>query len=397
MIETGYFFRDIFMSNSNMLKFGFNGIYHKFYPGEMIMEDVEFDAGEILDKKYAFETGSYISMEQNLGSSWKLKYGLRYSTFSILGNGELYTFDDEGTAIDTSVYSGKEVVKTYYGFEPRFSANYIINPENSIKASYARNYQYLHLLSKSTAASPTDLWMPTSNNVKPQISDQISLGYYRNFKKNMYETSVEVYYKDLQNQIDYKNGADLNVNEMVESQLVYGKGRAYGVEFMAEKTSGRLTGWISYTLSKSERQFNDINKGDWFSAKQDRTHDFSIVGLYKLTNRWTISATWIYYTGDAVTFPNGKYNIEDFTINYYTQRNGYRMPAYHRLDLGATYTAKKSKKYESSWNFSLYNAYGRKNAYSIDFRQNETNPAQTEAVQLSLFSIVPSVTYNFKF
>jgi hypothetical protein len=223
------------------------------------------------------------------------------------------------------------------------------------------------------------------------------LGYFRNFKENIFETSVEVYYKDMQNQIDYQNGADILLNEKVESQLVFGTGRAYGIELFIKKKTGKLNGWIGYTLSRTERTFDEINEGNWFPSKQDRTHDISIVGIYNLNKKWTFSATWVYNTGNAVTFPSGKYVIDGLTIPLYTDRNGYRMPDYHRLDLGVTLKSQKKKKYESSWNFSVYNAYARKNAYSIDFRENENDPTKTEAVRLALFQIVPSVTYNFKF
>jgi len=199
------------------------------------------------------------------------------------------------------------------------------------------------------------------------------------------------------NQIDYKNGADLSLNEMVESQLVFGKGRGYGVEFLVEKKKGEFTGWLSYTLSRTERKFDAIDNGSWYPAKQDRIHDISIVGMYRLNNRLTLSGTWVYYTGDAVTFPSGKYSVDGFTVNYFSKRNGERMPDYHRLDLGLSVAGKKTKRYESNWNFSLYNVYARKNAYSISFKENPDNPTMTEAVRLSLFSIVPSVTYNFKF
>jgi hypothetical protein len=199
------------------------------------------------------------------------------------------------------------------------------------------------------------------------------------------------------NQIDYKNGADLTLNTLIESQLVFGKGRTYGIELSFEKKEGRLTGWINYTLSRSERSFDAINNGSWYPAKQDRTHDFNIVAVYKLNDRLSVSAAWVYYTGDATTFPSGKYKIDGVTANYFSERNGERMPDYHRLDLSVTYNTKKKSRYESSWNFSIYNAYARENAYSISFRESETNPAATEAVRLSLFSIVPSITYNFKF
>jgi hypothetical protein len=239
--------------------------------------------------------------------------------------------------------------------------------------------------------------LPSSDNVKPQLSDQWSLGYFRNMKKNMFESSVEVYYKNLQNQIDYRNGADLVFNSTVEAELVYGRGWAYGAEFLFRKNYGKLTGWLGYTWSKTMRQFDQINDGNPFPARQDRRHDVSIVAMYNFSRKLNFSATWVYNTGNAVTFPNGKYTIDGKTIGYYTQRNGYRMPDYHRLDLGLTWIRKQTERFESSWNFSVYNAYGRENAYFISFRQNKENPDQTEAVQISLFKFIPSVSYKFKF
>jgi hypothetical protein len=271
-----------------------------------------------------------------------------------------------------------------------------LNPSNSIKLSYNRNAQYLHLLSNSTASSPTDLWIPSSPLVKPTLADQFAIGYFKNFKDNRYKFSVEAYYKDLQNTVDYKDGAEIFGNEDIESELVFGKGRAYGVEFLLEKTKGKLTGWASYTLSKSERQYDEINNGEWFSARQDRTHDISIVGIYQASPRLSLSASWVYNTGDAVTFPTGKYFIDDNLVNLYSERNGDRMPDYHRLDLGATWKFNtKNSSSSSELNFSIYNAYSRKNAYSITFDTNEAGTA--EATRLALFGIVPSVTWNFKF
>ena len=272
-----------------------------------------------------------------------------------------------------------------------------MNDNQSFKLSYTRNIQNLHLLSNSTGSSPTDLWIGSSNNVKPEVADQVAIGYYQNFKKNLYEFSAETYYKTMQNQIDYKNGAELNANANVESQLLFGKGRAYGLELFLKKKYGRFNGWIGYTLSKTERKIDGINNNNWYNATQDRTHEISIVGIYKLSEKWTLSATYVYYTGNAVTFPSGKYTIGGQTYFYYTERNGYRMPSYKRLDLGATLQGKKTKKYDSNWNFSIYNALDRANAYSIDFQTDPDNPQKTQAVQTTLFKLIPSVTYNFKF
>jgi hypothetical protein len=274
----------------------------------------------------------------------------------------------------------------------------LLNETSSIKGGYARNTQHLHLLSTGGGGSATDQWIGNSYNIKPEISDQVSLGYFRNFKDNKYQFSVEAYYKDLQNQVDYKNGADISSAPDVESELLYGKGRAYGVEFLVKKNQGKFTGWIGYTLSKAERQIDGINEGLWYNAQQDRTHDLSIVTMYSLTERWSLSALFVYTTGNAVTFPSGKHDISGNTVFYYNERNGYRMPDYHRLDFGATYTKpSKSKKFESSWNFSLYNVYGRENAYAITFANSKADPTKTVATQTSLFRWVPSITYNFKF
>jgi hypothetical protein len=253
------------------------------------------------------------------------------------------------------------------------------------------------LLSNSTGSNPTDLWIPSSNNVKPEIADQISAGYYRTISNNNYEFSAEVYYKFLQNQIDYKNGAELVANEKVESQLVYGKGRAYGVEFYAKKKQGKLTGWISYTLSRTERQIDGVNNNLWYPATQDQTHNLALVAIYKASKKWTLSADFVFNTGNAVSWPSGKYDVNGRTIFYYTERNSYRMPAYNRLDFSATLQSKKARKFEGSWTFSIYNAYGRENPYFIQFQNDPVNPQKTQAVQYSLFRWIPSVTYNFKF
>ncbi len=250
----------------------------------------------------------------------------------------------------------------------------------------------MHLISNTTTTTPFDLWHPSTSSVKPGIADQYAVGYFRNFNDNQYETSIEFYYKDLKNQIDLKTGANIFLNEFIESELEFGKARSYGVELFAKKKTGKLTGWLSYTLTKTEKKFDNIENGEWYPARQDRRHDLSLVGMYDLGRNWTFSATWVYYTGNAVTFPEGKYVVDDHLVNLYTKRNSYRMPNYHRLDLGLTWEG-----HSSSWNFSLYNAYGRRNAYSIEFRQNEDDPSMTEAVRIALFSFFPSITYNFWF
>lgn len=401
-----------FANEKHNLKFGINAIHHTFSPGEVEAENGAPISGDDVQKSYGMEGAAYISDEFKVSQMFNLVYGLRYSTYGAMGPGEIYSYYSDGNVSDTSVYSSGQFYQWYHNLEPRLAMNYIVNEVSSVKASYARNNQYVHLLSNSTTGSPTDIWLPSSNNIKPQKSDQITLGYFRNFKKNMFELSVEGYYKWLDNLIDYKTGAEINFNNTVEGDLLYGIGKAYGVELLLRKKKGDFTGWIGYTLSRSLRQFDGINNGEWFSARQDRIHDVSVVTMYSFSERLKASASWIYYTGDAVTFPSGKYEMNGVIYNYYTERNGYRMPHYHRLDVGVTLYGKTfktsidpdtgeeiktKKRFQSNWNFSVYNAYARQNAYSISFRESDTQPGQTEAVQLSLFKAVPSITYSFNF
>jgi hypothetical protein len=379
------------------IKFGFNSTYHTFFPGTLKARNDTLVNNIILQGKTALESGIYIQHDYSVNSSFTINYGARLSIFTVLGPGTFYTYDQEGFKTDSAVYNKHSIVKNYLGFEPRLSMTYIINQNNSIKASYQRIYQYLHLLSNSTSGNPTDLWLPTSNNIKPQWADQWSMGYFKNLGNNKYETSVEIYYKNMYNLIDYKPGADIVLNPNVESQLLFGKGNAYGAEFFFKKKEGIFTGWISYTLSRTFRQFDGIDKGKSFPAKQDRIHDIAIVAMCNLQKGWTLTSQWVFYTGDAVTFPSGLYVVDGIPTPMYTERNGYRMPDYHRLDIGASHLKKLSNNRERSWVFSIYNVYARKNAYSITFRQNPDNPSQMQAVRLSLFSIIPSVTFNFKF
>lgn len=386
-----------FPNPNNKIKFGFQSIYHTFIPG-VVESDYESFTNTQLTNRYALESGVYLQNDQSITEKFGLQYGVRYSFFNYLGKGKSYTFDDKGNKLTETTFGSGEIIKTYGGFEPRISGRYELNKVSSVKASLNRAYQYLHLLSNSTSSQPTDIWVPSSNNVKPQSSDQVSLGYFRNLKDNTYEVSVEGYYKTMANVIDYRNGADLFFNDEAEGQLVYGKGRAYGVEIFVRKQTGKLTGWISYTLSRSLRTIDQINEGSEYPSRQDRIHDFAIVGMYSITDRLKVSANWVYYTGSAVTFPSGKYQINGISVPYYTERNGYRMPAYHRMDIGVTLDNKKKREhFHSSWNFSVYNLYARENAYSITFRANADDPDKTEAVRTALFKLVPSVTYNFTF
>ncbi len=385
-----------FPGEKSQIRFGFNSTFHKMVPGTITGTDTN-TIRQSLPVKNSIENAVYLSYEYKLSPKLTLNCGLRLSEFSMLGPAPFYIYNSYNY-IDSakSIIDSTNKVKSFFEPEPRLSLSYVINERNSLKAAYARNVQYLHLLSNSTTGSPTDMWIPSSYNTIPETSGQYSLGYFHNFGNNNYEFSAEVYYKDLFHQVDYIKGAQLILNANVESQLIYGKGRAYGIELFIRKKYGRLNGWVSYTLARSERRFDGINDGSWYPAKQDRTHDIAVAANYGLSGGWTLSATWVYNTGNAVTFPKGAYIIADRVMFLYTERNGNRMPAYHRLDLGITKQFKKKGKWESNLNFSIYNAYMRDNAYTITFRQNEKTK-QIEAVQTTLFRIVPSVTYNFNF
>ncbi len=384
-----------YLNSKNTLKFGFNAIYHTFVPSK-VDSTVLFHVRS-MDNRYALENALYISNTQTISTHFDATYGLRYSLFSSIGPGTIYTYDEVSDVVDSVTYPKGRIFNTYGGIEPRLILNYIINDSSSVKASYARTRQYIHLLSNTTSTTPFDLWVPSNINILPEIADQYTIGYFRNFSNNMFETSLEFYYKTFQNQIDYRNGANLILNNKVESQLIYGRGWGYGAEFLIRKKYGKLTGWISYTLSKTKRQFSDINEGNVFLAKQDRPNNISVVAMYEVSPRMTFSATWIYSSGNVVTFPSGRYVIDGNIVPYYTERNGYRMPDYHRLDIGMTLQGKKTSKFESNWNFSIYNVYARENAYAINFQPDPNDPTKMQAVQLSLFRFVPAITYNFKF
>jgi hypothetical protein len=335
-------------------------------------------------------------------NSWKatdrinLDYGLRFSFYQVLG-GDTYNIYEKNQLVQSVQLAEGKVGKTYYNWEPRLSMSYQLNNTSSVKMGYARNTQNLHLMSNSTGGSPTDQWIGNSYNIQPEIADQVSIGFIKYIKDNAYELTTEAYYKTMQHQIDYRDGADINTVPDIESELLFGKGRAYGLEILLKKKKGKLTGWVGYTLSKTERKIEGINNNEWYNAKQDRTHDLSVVGIYTLSPKWTLSGTFIYNTGNAVTFPTGKYVLNNMVMYQYGKRNADRMPATHRLDLSVTYEKPAKRKFQSSWSFGLYNAYGRRNPYSITFKENKDNPQKIDAVQTSLFQWIPSATYNFKF
>ena len=386
-----------FINNDNKINFGTQITRHLLSPGIVDASANSSFNSLTLPVKKALEAAAYFNHEYAPNANLRINYGIRLTSFSLLGPGNFNTYDSASNILQTITKTDNSAVKTYFNPEPRFSASWLLNPLSSVKASYTRNVQNLHLLSNSAAINPTDIWIPSSLQVKPEIADQVAVGYYANDKQFAFDFFVEAYYKWMQNQVDYKNGAQLRANENVESQLLFGTGRAYGLEWFLKKKTGKLTGWISYTLARTERSVPGINNGNWYPARQDQTHNIAIVGIYQTNSRWTISANWVYNTGNAVTFPSGKYRLNGQNVYYYTERNGYRFPDYHRLDLAATLKNKPKPGREGSWTFSLYNVYGRENTYSIEFKDDPNNPGKTIAEQTALFKWVPSITYNFKF
>ena len=385
------------LNNSHNLRFGLDLVNHRIAPGSITSDAGSSVNEETIEQRNGNEVSAYVSDEWEVNDKFNIVYGLRLSSFFLRGPGMFNLYDTEGQISSSKEYGRSDLVKSYFRLEPRLSASYLLTESSSLKASYTRNSQNLHLMSNSTASSPTDLYIMSSNNVRPEIADQIAAGFFRNFNEDKYEFSAEVYYKTMLNQIEYRSGTDLRGNKNVEADLLYGEGRAFGLELFVKKRFGKLNGWIGYTISKTERLFDDIDNGNWFNAKQDRTHDLSLVGIYKAGPRWTLSSTFVYNTGNAVTFPAGKYQINNQTYFYYPARNADRMPDYHRLDVAATLEAKPGKKLESSWSIGFYNVYGRKNAYAINFQDDPDDKTKTQAVKTTLFGLIPSITWNFKF
>jgi len=386
-----------YLNTTNKLSFGFESTYHDTEPGTAVSTASSSYNDIFLQKKYALESALYISNEWNASDKLKITYGIRLSDLTVLGPGTFYTYDKNGNKTDSTTYKSDQVVKNYFTPEPRLAASYQLNVASSLKLSYDRNVQNIHLLSNSASLSPTNIYLPSSNNIKPEIADQVALGFYHTFHADGYEFSSEIYYKNLQNQIDYKDGAQLVGNENIEAELLYGSGRAYGWETYIKKKSGKFTGWLSYTLSKTELKIPGINNGDYYPAMQDQPNHLSLVGMYQVSKKWTLSSDFVYSTGDAVTWPTGKFSVDGAPVYTYGARNSNRLPAYNRLDIGATLLVKKTAKYESSWNFSIYNVYGESNPYAIIFESDPNNADKTQVEQTTLFKMVPAVTYNFKF
>ena len=393
---------DHYLSPEHKLKYGFQFTKHRFTPSVISgKQDSTVFAPNSTQIKWANEMSLYFQDDWELGSKLKFNYGLRWSGFQQVGPYNNYELDLNGTRLDSTIYKSNETVKFYQGPEPRATLRYAVNDETSLKWAVTQNRQYIHLVSNAGTTLPTDIWVPSTLRVKPQISWQYATGIFRNFKDNMFETSIEVYYKSMQNQIEYQEGYTPSSKD-TELEFVFGKGWSYGAEFFLNKSKGRFTGWIGYTLAWTWRKFPGINNGKVYPAKYDRRHDLSVVGIYELNPTWKLSAVFVYATGNATTLPEKFFLIEGVLSQQFSAINKYRLAPYHRLDFSATYTPdnKKNKKVAGSWVFSIYNAYNRKNPYFYYYNQTGTTGSsniQVQATQVSLFPVIPSVTYNFKF
>ena len=413
---------DHYLKDNFKLSYGINSIYTKFNPGKIIPN--REDSGIIAEKltnKYANEFAAYIEASHKITTNFTLKYGVRFSNFTRLGQDELNTYTNDtpviynqelqkyesavATGIET--YKRSDIIASFNNIEPRVSFSYLLNDDASIKASYNRMAQYLHLLSNTASPTPLDIWAPSGNYIKPQLLDQYAVGYFKNIQEGDYSLETEVFYKDIQNRIDYINGANLVANNEIETVILNGKARAYGLEVLFKKNEGKLKGWVAYTLSKSEQLTagrNDtepgINNSKWYNTPYDKTHDLSINASYELNEKWKFSSNFLLQTGQPTNYPVGQYQLQGLNVPIYddNRRNSDRLPAYHRLDISATLTPTKNsnRKWQGEWIFGLYNIYNRKNAASISFTQNQET-FRNEAIKTSIFGLVPSVTYNFKF
>jgi hypothetical protein len=406
-----------YASSNATVRTGVDITHYKFNPGKISAINGSSITAEKFQNNFALENGMFIDAEFDLSEKLNIQAGLRFSNFMRLGNesiriyetGKPLSFDpvygvyEENEVISEKKYGSGEVIKQFNNLEPRFSMRYLLNDRNSLKTSYNRIYQYIHLVTNTTSPTPLDVWTPSGPYIKPQFADQIALGYFSNVKESSYDFSVEAYYKKLTNVTDFKDGADLLFREDVETQVVQGVGRAYGLEFLLNKNTGKLTGWLSYTLSRSENKINGINNNEYYANNVDQLHRLNLVGLYKTNSRWEFGGVFTFSTGRPVTYPTGRYEQNGLVVADYSERNGNRLPVYHRLDISATLNPKKDSNKTGKWIFSIANLYNRQNAASIFFREiSEVNDVEiatgnTEATKLSFFGIVPSVTYEFKF
>jgi len=389
-----------YLSPEHTVQFGASGTFHVIKPGEVVANSAGgIDQSLTLSYNYSLENGLYISGESDLGDHFAIRYGLRYSMFSNVGPATIYDYDDNYQLVDSTQYESGDFFNFYSGLEPRLSANYMLNADQSVKASYARTRQYLQLASNSTAGTPLEIWFSASPNIEPQISDQVSVGYFRDFLDHKFQTSLELYYKKMNNTIDFKDHAQLLLNPRLDGEIRIGEATSYGAELYVKYENRAFSGWISYTLSKTMRDIPEINDGVPYPAPYDKPNDLAIVLNYEITPRIAVAANWIYSTGQPVTFPAGRYEVMGNIIPLYTGRNQYRFPDYHRLDFSVTLKGKErpGKRWRGEWNISVYNAYARKNVWTLNFVEDETQPEVTYAEMTYLFSVLPAITYNFKF
>jgi len=394
---------DLYPYTGHKIKFG--GIYthHKFTPSVISgRQDSTVFKPNNAQIKFGNEAALYLQDDWEINDKININAGIRYSWFQQTGPYKIYETDADGNRLDSIVFAKGKAVKTYGGLEPRFTIRYALNDESSIKASVTRNLQYIHLVSNAGTTLPTDIWVPSTYKVKPQISWLYAAGFFKNFKDNMYETSVELYYKQMQNQIEYKEGYTPTGLDDTENSFVFVKGWSYGAEFFINKTKGRLTGWLGYTLSWTWRKFAQLNFGEKYPAKYDRRNDMSIVAIYELNKKWRLSGSFVFGTGNAATLPQRFYIVGGVLTQEYSRINEYRLPPYHRFDFSAILTPKKNekRKWKSEWVFSVYNLYNRKNPYFIYFDQSGSpynGTLEIQAKQVSLFPVIPAITWNVKF
>jgi hypothetical protein len=399
---TDYMLRvDMTHSISEMwnLTYGLSSVLHRFRPGFARMDTgTEAAIDYKVEGSNALEHSVYLSNEQKLSERLSVKYGARLSAFQNVGKGTVFRYDDDYRVADSLAYGAGEVYNTYVAVEPRLGLVWQLGANSSLKGNYLHNVQFMQLANNSASGSPLDVWFPASPNVKPQVLDMFSAGYFRNLADNAYETSVEVYYKNQKNVIDFAEHANLMLNRKLEGEVRTGRGEAYGVEFMVRKNRGRLTGFTNYTLSRSERTIPGVNAGKTYLSPYDRTHNFNVMVNYELSRKCSFSVIWVYATGNPTTYPSGRFEIEGEYFPVYSGRNEYRRPDYHRMDLSFTYVPRPDtgKRRHGEWNVSLYNAYGKKNPWMITYDQNE-DTGRPYAEMIYLFGVVPSITYNFKF
>ncbi len=394
-----------YVNAHNSVHFGLQGIYYTFKPGTGTGVEGDESSVKELTQQHGLEAAAYLDHEWKPSSKFGVQYGVRFSAYQYLGKGTAYYYNDttpgiRRTLVGTKQYGANELIKAYNYLEPRMTARYALTPDHALKASYARTTQYMHQLSNTASPTPLDIWTPSTNNIQPQVADQYTIGYVYDAPSNIFEISAEVFYKNMEHQLDYIDNANLELNQQIEADLLQSHSRSYGLELMARKDIGTTTGWVSYTLSRSERQTIGISKDEWFLNRYDRTHNLNLVITHELSKRASLSANWVYASGTPATFADSRLEFQDWDIPYNSTdiRNNYRLPSFHRLDMSLTLKGKQLRRWKGEWVFSLYNVYGRRNAYTVYFRQNEDDPSKKEAVRLSIIgSIIPGITYNFKF